>query len=462
MSKSNPEQILREAESKFDDEGHVYSNPFTQFGKKTEASVQALAKVGEAAAQVPNPDLVKSQSKPELLPDNDSSEDEGEKDESSSDSESDDEDEKKKENEDKQPSSSAKVNTSTSADRPRTPEPSNEGSPEGVVSSASKSGPAQVEADKKPGVVKKDTMPEKPEQKAAGSSQQKTPPRETPSRRSSELSPFSGTNQRKASFTLRPGSVVAGVRSGGVTSPPPSDTASIAGKREDQEDDLDQGFGNATNLLDELASAPRLSPKTDKKEKKKTPNHPSSKGSSGKKNQSALKPSHVRTGSVAEEGEKYMDHEVRVSVLEKMVAAQTEELVSLRSENEYLKNLCKDLEKTDGDMVDKTDNMIDEFVRAVREVRDDFTKAVEAIKIDMIMEINEKTKRVGGPARPAAAPAVTITNPSPVTASGVTPLPSNVVASSPSTSSPVSSAPNPQNMTPEALRKWLKRMGQLN
>lgn len=462
MSKNNPEQILREAESKFDDEGHVYSNPFTQFGKQTEASVQALAKLGEAAAQASGSGSVKSQSKPELLPYNDSSEDEGEKDESSSDSESDDEDTEKGQKTGNQQAPVVETVPSASADRPRTLEPSTEGSPKGVVSSTSRNEPVQTQADKKTGEVKKEAVPAKPDQESPGKGQQKTPPRETPSRRSSELSPFSGTNQRKTSFTLRPGSVVAGVRSGGVTSPPPSDTASIAGKREDQEDDLDQGFGNATNLLDELASAPRLSPKTDRKEKKKATHQSSSKSSSSKKGQSALKPSHVRAGSVAEEGEKYMDHEVRVSVLEKMVAAQTEELVSLRSENEYLKNLCKDLEKTDGDMVDKTDNMIDEFVRAVREVRDDFSKLIEGMKLDMIMEINEKTKRVGGPARPAASPTVTVTNPSPVTPSGVTPLPSNVVASSSSISSPVSSTQNPQNMTPEALRKWLKRMGQLN
>lgn len=111
------------------------------------------------------------------------------------------------------------------------------------------------------------------------------------------------------------------------------------------------------------------------------------------------------------------NHEVRISALE---------------------GLVKDLLEQNQTLVAKTDLLITEL---------------SGLKAELIREMNEKMKRVGGP-----VPSLTVTNSSPIVGPGESPVPSNVVATGSALSSlaPQSQA-GPSGLTGNALIRYNMR-----
>lgn len=240
-----------------------------------------------------------------------------------------------------------------------------------------------------------------------------TDPVSAPARRSSELSPFALTQSRMRGVVQQPGHSPAGVRIGGVSSPPASDAASIAGRREDDEDALDDSLGDPEDLMDVLTNKPKTAVKPGPvKRHDPAPAH--------KRGMSVLSAGSPSGGETVVAN----SHEIRIMALEKQVASLLDQNKALVEHNNTL--------------ADKTDALIKELAK---------------IRQDMIAEINEKLRRVGGP-----PPVVTVTTPSPISPAPSAPVPQNVV-SSPTVTSPSAAAADPSisSLTGEALKRYLRR-----
>jgi hypothetical protein len=406
MPPKSIEEQVRLASEEFEEQ-FDYENPFVNLGEASAVSLQDIEKA--ATSSVPAP--ISSQSKPpSMLPEETSSEDE--------------------DDDEEQALPLPKVETGSSKPKP------GPGASDVVsktsrsnVKSSSKAISPRAEKQSSKGQKSADeigtTVVHKPKSatskgatgsgdRSAVSSEAKSP--SPPARRSSDLSPFTLTKPRMQGMVPQPGSSSSGVRIGGVASPPASDAASIAGRREDDEDPLDDNLGDPEDLMESLASKTK-SAVTGKKPAKVDAAAVHKRGLSVLSATSAKGMETVVASS----------HEIRIETLERMVADLTDQNTALLEQNSVL--------------AEKTDALIKEVAR---------------LRHDMINEINEKLRRVGGP-----TPVVTLTTPSPVLTTEATALPANVVGSSssaiPAASPTDSSIPN---LTGEALKRFLRRQRQ--
>jgi len=425
MPSQNTDELIRQANNDFE-LSHDYENPFVKFGD-TKAPLDDTQLL--RAAQDPAPFPVDAQTKPDSSEAKDESESEGDEEEEDDSEQDENEDgrrvsgshvEKEKElkavkatilpvvpKSERQPPT--KVSTVASSAGPAVPKPPAKTVTSSSASESKPNEPSRSVSDKQTG--KKDASAG--ERTAVSDSKVTRPSRQDHARRSSDLSPFTLISPRLTSVTVKPGSNASGVRSGGVTSPPPSDTASIAGVRLDEEDPLDAGLDDPEDLMDFVSLNAKVLRPTDKRPSTSKPANKAS--NSKKKGGKAV----LSSGSPAVvESELASNHELRIAALEKLVS-------SLLEANKVLST--------------KTDALIRELNNT---------------RTELVMEINEKSKRVGGP-----APSLTVTAPSPVDGPGEVALPSNVVPTDPNRGKSTASSV-PAGLSEAALRRYLARRRQ--
>lgn len=393
MSGKNYEQMIRESESLFENAAD-YSNPFRGLGRPVDRdtlreSLKAPAPI-DSASKPEFPGVGEEDDKDATAPNPPEETD-------SDDEESSEEEDGESDNEGsatvplvENNSAQLPVARPLPEDKPKEQEPT-PGVPDVVDSSENR--PPQT--------------PPRSDQSASRGPGEPVTAKKDRDRRSSELSPFSNTHQRKPSVTLKPGSNPASVRTGGVTSPPPSDAASIARERLDEEDALSADDKDPEELMDMVRTS------------KKNRNVPPKDKKPAKGPQLRASTLSVRSGNLGSiETVVASNHEVRIASLE---------------------GLVKDLLEQNQTLATKTDLLI---------------KELSGLRSELIREMNEKMKRVGGP-----VPSLTVTSSSPVVGPGEAPVPSNVVSTGSALSSLAPAAPvGPSGLTGNALVRYNMRL----
>lgn len=244
---------------------------------------------------------------------------------------------------------------------------------------------------------------------------------------SGEVGKPTTSDARQEVVIVEPGKIDTSVRSGGVTSPPPSDNASVAGLsiRARVEEDL-QNTDSEHDDPEDLATL------IESKQKVVKPEVPQK--SASKKPTRDVRKSVQSKAQAGSKGSGVPINEERLTVLEKALADLLDKNATLET---------------------KVNVLVDELSSSNKIIKSLESK-LDSTRTELIMEINAKTKRVGGPSiQPTIVKPVTNVVPT----GSVSSAPPNVIPSSSVDNSVRQSTvtPAPAGLTGPALRRYLAR-----